>query len=97
MLTKLKGIEQRLDAVEAQLSDPSVYGDPVLLKKLRLEQKDLTPVVEAYRAYCRAEQTMAEAEELLGDPELREVAAEELTMAKAERERLAGEIGRAHV
>ena len=88
MLTKLKGIEQRLDAVETQLSDPSVYGDPALLKKLRLEQKDLTPVVEAYRAYCRAERAMMEAEELQSDLELREIAAEEYASAKADRERL---------
>ena len=92
MLTKLRGIEQRLDAVEAQLSDPSVYADPALLKKLRLEQKELTPVVEAYRAYCRAEREMEEAEALLGDAELREMAAEELAEARARRERLAGEL-----
>ena len=92
MLTKLKGIEKRLDAVETQLSDPSVYGDPALLKKLRLEQKDLTPVVEAYRAYCRAERAMMEAEELQSDPELREIAAEEYASAKADRERLEEEL-----
>jgi len=69
-----------------------VYSDPALLKKLRLEQKELSPVVEAYRAYCRAEQDMAEAEELLSDPELREMASEEFVRAKGERERLEEEL-----
>ena len=40
MLTKLKGIEARFEAVESQLSDSAVYADPALLRKLSREQKD---------------------------------------------------------
>ena len=52
------------------------------------------PVVEAYRAYSRAEADIAAATDMLSDPELRELGQEELTAAKAERERLEGELKR---
>ena len=78
MLEKLKAIEQRLTEVEQQLSDPAVYGDRDRLTALSREQKELTPVVECYRAYLRAQDTAREAEEMLSDPELRALAQEEL-------------------
>jgi len=92
MLTKLKGIEDRFDAVEAQLSDGAVYADAALLRKLTREQKALEPIVAAWRAYRRAEQAMAEAKELLGDPDFKEMAQEELREAKESMERLEEEL-----
>ena len=50
MLEKLKTIEARLMEVERQLSDPAVYGDREKLTALSREQKELTPIVSAYRA-----------------------------------------------
>ena len=58
----------------AQLADPSVYGDAERLKTVNRELKDLTPVAEAYQAYRQAEADRAAAEELLSDPEMRELA-----------------------
>ena len=57
MLEKLAGIEERFCAIEARLSSPDLYHDPAEAAKLLKEQKELTPVVDAYRAYRRAEQT----------------------------------------
>ena len=94
MLEKLKAIEQRLTEVEQQLSDPAVYGDRERLTALSREQKELTPVVECYRAYLRAQDTAREAEEMLSDPELRALAQEELTGARADMERLQEELKR---
>ena len=74
MLDKLNEIEQRLAQVEQQLSDPTVYSDQPRLRDLSRQQKELTPVVEAYRAYRDAEQRMADATELLADPELKALA-----------------------
>ena len=91
MLDKLQKIEARLAQVEQQLADPSVYSDRQAMAKLSREQKELTPVVEAFRAYARAEADIAAATEMLSDPELRELGQEELSAAKAERERLEGE------
>ena len=88
MLDKLEKIVRRLDEVERQLSDPAVYSDRDAMTKLSREQKELTPVAEAYRAYARAEADIAAATEMLSDPELKELGQDELSAAKAERERL---------
>ena len=94
MLDKLQAIEGRLAEVERQLSDPSVYTDRERLTALSREQKELTPVVSCYRAYLRAQNAAHEAEEMLSDAELRTLAQEELTAAKAEMERLREELKR---
>ncbi len=92
MLTKLKGIEARFEAVESQLSDSAVYADPALLRKLSREQKELEPIVSAYRAYQTAQRDLEDAKALLGDPDLKEMAQEELQRAKEEMERLEEEL-----
>ena len=94
MLDKLQKIAERLAEVERQLADPAVYSDRQAMTKLSREQKELTPVVEAYRAYSRAEADIAAATDMLSDPELRELGQEELTAAKAERERLENQLKR---
>ena len=94
MLEKLKAIEERLTEVERQLSDPAVYADRERLTALSREQKELTPVVSCYRAYAQAVQTAEDAAAMLSDPELRELAQEELTAAKADMERLTEELKR---
>ena len=94
MLDKLQKIAERLAEVERQLADPAVYSDRQAMTKLSREQKELTPVVEAYRAYSRAEADIAAATDMLSDPELKELGQEELTAAKAERERLEDQLKR---
>mgnify|MGYP001535879953 CR=1 FL=1 len=97
MLEKLKELALRYEDLQAQLADPSVYGDAERLKTVNRELKDLTPVAEAYQAYRQAEADRAAAEELLSDPEMRELAQEELTAAREEMERLRQELGRGPV
>ena len=94
MQEKLKELALRYEDLQAQLADPSVYGDAERLKTVNRELKDLTPVAEAYQAYRQAEADRAAAEELLSDPEMRELAQEELTAAREEMERLRQELGR---
>ena len=71
MLEKLQAIARRLDQVERQLSDPAVYADREFLTRLSREQKELTPIVAAFRAWQQAEADCAGAQELLSDPERR--------------------------
>ena len=94
MEEKLAKIEERLREVERQLSDPTVYGDREKLARLSREQKELTPVVTAFRAWRDAERRQEEAREMLTDPELRELAQEELTVAREEAERMEEELKR---
>ena len=92
MLEKLREIAARYDALQTQLSDPSVYGNAERLRVVNQELKELTPVVEAFSSWERAERRLRETEELLGDAELRTMAQEELPAAKAEAERLESEL-----
>ena len=88
MLEKLKALDLRYEDLETQLGDPKVYGDAEKLRQVNRELKELFPVVEAYRAYRDAEACRREAEELLHDPEMKEMAQEELAEAKVELEAL---------
>jgi len=92
MVDKLKAIAQRLAQVEESLADPAVYSDREALTKLSREQKELTPVVEVYRALVECDDTIAQATAMLSDSELRELAQEELQEAKARREELLEEV-----
>ena len=65
MQEKLKELALRYEDLQAQLADPSVYGDAERLKTVNRELKDLPPVAEAYQAYRQAEADRAAAEELL--------------------------------
>ena len=92
MLEKLQAIVRRLDQVDRQLSDPAIYADREMLTRLSREQKELTPIAAACRAWRQAEDDCAQAQELLTDPEMRELAQEELRRARQERDRLSQEL-----
>ena len=82
MLDKLKDLDLRYEDLESQLGDPRVYGDAEKLRQVNRELKELLPVVETYRAYQAADSRRREAEELLHDPEMKEMAREELSAAE---------------
>lgn len=88
MLDKLKDLDLRYEDLESQLGDPRVYGDAEKLRQVNRELKELLPVVEIYRAYQAADSRRREAEELLHDPEMKEMAQDELAEAKEELEQL---------
>ena len=88
MLDKLKDLDLRYEDLESQLGDPRVYGDAEKLRQVNRELKELLPVVETYRAYQAADSRRREAEELLHDQEMKEMAQAELAEAKEELEQL---------
>mgnify|MGYP002541156200 CR=1 FL=1 len=92
MLEKLKELALRYEDLQAQLADPTVYGDADRLRTVNRELKELAPVAETYQAYQKAEADSAAAEAMLSDPELRELAQEELAAARQEMERLHQEL-----
>ena len=92
MLDKLKQVEARYAEIEAKLADPTWYSDSEQIQKLYREQRELQSVAETYRAYQRAEADLAQAKELLGDPEIGEMAKEELADAKERISRLEQEL-----
>ena len=92
MMEKLRALDLHYADVEARLSAPETYDDPALVARLNKEQKELSPVVEAYRTYQKRQKDMAEAQELMSDPDMKELAQEEFSSAKADLERLEEEI-----
>ncbi len=83
MTDKLSAVELRYSELEARLAANETYSDPELVARLNREQKELEPLVSAYRALTRAQADLADAQALLGDPEMRELAQEEYERAKA--------------
>ena len=92
MWEKLKQLARRYDEIGELLEVPEIYADPKKLRALTREQKELSAVVEAYRAYQKCEDDIVQALELVSDPELKDMAQEELNTAKAEKERLFDEL-----
>ena len=88
MWEKLKQLARRYDEIGELLEVPEIYADPKKLRALTREQKELSAVVETYRAYQKCEDDIVQALELVSDPELKDMAQEELNTAKAEKERL---------
>ena len=92
MMEKLRSLDLHYADVEARLGAPETYDDPALVAKLNKEQRGLEPVVSAYRAYQRRRQDLADAEALMGDLDMKELAQEEFHQAKEDMARLEEEI-----
>ena len=92
MLNKLQAVANRFEELCAKSEQADFYADPKKAAKLLREKNDLEPIVEAFHAYNRAQQNMLEAQELMTDPEMREMCQEEFLSAKAEKERLYDEL-----
>ncbi len=65
MFEKLKEVEERYEAVNQKLMDPDIVSDNEQYKSLMKEYKNLTPIVEKFREYSRAKESMEEAKEML--------------------------------
>lgn len=85
MFDKLEGILQKYDEIMEALNNPNVVNDQENYRKLMKEQSDLAPIVEAYKAYKDAKQTVEDSLLILdeeSDEEMRELAKEEMNEAK---------------
>jgi len=81
MFDKLEALEKRYEEVNRKLSEPDIINDQENFKKFCKESSDLSEIVEKYREYKRAKETIAECKEILqgGDKELAELAKIELS------------------
>jgi len=85
MLNKLREAEEKYLHLEASLSDPAVASDPARCAQIAKEYKSLSPIIEKYRAFQRAERDAEGALALLdetSDAEMRALANEELKEAR---------------
>ena len=83
MLDKLQAICNKYEELSAKSEQPDFYADPQKAAKLLREKNDLEPIVEAFHAYNQAQQDMADAQELMADPEMKELCQETYAAAKA--------------
>ncbi len=88
MLNKLQAVCNKFEELCARSEQPDFYADPRRAAKLLREKNDLEPIVDCYRRYRQAEADMADAQELMSDPEMRDLAQEEFQTAKAAKEDL---------
>ena len=88
MLDKLRAVENRYEELCARSEQPDFYNDPKKAAALLREKNDLEAVVETFRAYNRAKRDMEDAQELMSDPEMKELCQEQFQQAKQEQEDL---------
>ena len=92
MLDKLNAIEAKYSQIEARLGASETYSDPELVARLNKEQAELKPLVDAFRAYQKTLDAKEQAEEMMSDPELKELAQEEYRQALDDLPRLEREL-----
>lgn len=96
MFDKLQGIEDKLEKINSSLCDPEVASNQEEYKKLMREAKTLTPIVEKFREYKKANTDLTEAKEMLADSsldkEFRDMASEEAAEAQKKTEELKEEL-----
>ena len=92
MLDKLEAVANRFEEICARSEQPDFYNDPRKAAATLKERNELEPIVEAFHAYRQAEKDMKEAEELMADPEMRELCQQTYQEAKAAKEELFGKL-----
>ena len=65
MLNKLAFIEERYEELSQKLSDPEIISDQNKWRKLCKENADITPIVEKYREYKKAQEAIDSSREML--------------------------------
>ena len=80
---KLEQLAERLGEMNSLLSNQEATRDLDQYRKLNREYAELTPVVACFKHFLQAEQDLASAEEMLAEPDMAELAAEEVLTAKA--------------
>jgi peptide chain release factor 1 len=84
ILSKLESIEERHTEVSALLSDAQTIRNQDKYRQLSMEYAQLAPLVNSFRAYCKARDDLASAGEMLRDPDpgMQQMAEEEIAAAE---------------
>ncbi|MBN2222426.1 MAG: peptide chain release factor 1 [Vallitaleaceae bacterium] len=94
MIEKLAGVVERFELLSDQINDSDVIADQQKWRQYMKEHSDLQPLVEAYNEYRKNEELIKESLEMMkeSDPEIIEMAKEDLNSAKANIARIEEEI-----
>ncbi len=94
--SKIDGLAERLEEINALLADPGVISDQERFRSLSREYAQLEPLINAWREYRQLQEEIESAGSMLGDedPEMRAMAEEEMRHARARQEQLEMELQR---
>jgi peptide chain release factor 1 len=94
MFDKLQSVESKYEELMARMADPAVQSDPSEYRTVAKSVREMEPLVEKYREFKAVSAEAAQAEELAasGDPEMQELASEELKTLVPKRDALLNEI-----
>jgi peptide chain release factor 1 len=81
---RLEALEQRLTEIEAEWSRPEISADPDRQRELGREQSQVEPVVDTYRRLRAVREQLRAAHEAESDPELKDLARDEIESAHRE-------------
>ncbi|AUL45820.1 peptide chain release factor 1 [Bordetella trematum] len=92
MRSRLEQLAHRLIEVDALLAEPETASDMDRFRKLSRERAELEPVVVAFNGFQASESDLATAQEMLADPEMRDMAEEEIETARERLQALEAEL-----
>jgi len=90
--SKLEQISERFEEITALLAEPEVQGNQNRFRSLSQEYSHLDPVVGCYNRYRELEQEIDSTREMLDDPEMADLAKDELEQAEQQRSELEPEL-----
>lgn len=82
MFENLDELEKKYIELTQKISDPEVIANQEEWRKMMKEQSDLEPIVAKYREYKKYQEQLEESKELLKDPEMKDLAEQEMLEAK---------------
>ncbi|KOC91949.1 peptide chain release factor 1 [Winslowiella iniecta] len=88
IVAKLEALQERHEEVEAMLGDAGVIADQDRFRALSREYAQLTDVSQCFRQWQQVQEDIETAEMLIADPEMRDMAQEELKEARERSEEL---------
>lgn len=96
LLNRLDLLQDRFEELTALLGDAEVISDQTRFRAYSKEYAEIEPVIQAYNQLRQVQENLAEAQTLLkdSDPDLREMAAEEIASAKEELQELESQLQR---
>ncbi len=89
MFDRLAQMEARYDSLSRDMSDPTLVSDQKRFQAIAKEHRDMEPVVEKYRQYRKLADGVAEAKSMLTDPDMKDMAQEELATLEPQLEPIA--------
>ena len=82
MRSRLEQLARRLIEIDAMLAEPEIAGNMDKFRKLSRERAEIDPVVQAFNEYVRTEADVQAAQEMMADPEMKDMAEEEYQLGK---------------